>query len=88
MKTLYDKLQNQSIYLTLDIDVIDPAFAPATSTPEPFGLTPWELLTVFTLFSNNLIGMDLVEICPGFDHGQTALLAAKIIREMLAIRST
>ncbi len=88
MKNLHNKLQHQPIYLTLDIDVIDPAYAPATSTPEPFGITPWELLTVFNLFSSNLIGMDLVEVCPGFDHGQTALLAAKIIREMLAIRST
>lgn len=88
MKTLHDQLQNKSIYLTLDIDVLDPAFAPATSTPEPFGITPWELLLLLDLFSINLIGMDLVEVCPNYDHGQTALLAAKIIREMFAIRSS
>jgi agmatinase len=81
---LYKQLQKKSIYLTIDIDVIDPAYAPATSTPEPFGLTPWDILTLIDLFSKNLIGMDIVELCPGYDHGQTALLIAKLIREMIA----
>ena len=81
---LYNQLKNKSIYLTLDIDVIDPAYAPATSTPEPFGLTTQEILSVLNLFSSLLIGMDIVEVCPGYDHGQTALLAAKLLRVMIA----
>jgi agmatinase len=84
---LHKKLKSKSIYLTIDIDVIDPAYAPATSTPEPFGLTPFEILTILDHFTPNLISMDLVEVCPGYDHGQTALLAAKIIREIIAIHS-
>jgi agmatinase len=87
IKKLKHQLKNQPIYLTLDIDVIDPAYAPATSTPEPFGLKPIDLYTFFKVFSPNLIGMDLVEICPGYDHGQTALLGAKLLRVMIANHS-
>jgi agmatinase len=73
-------LKGKNIYLTLDIDVIDPAYAPGTSTPEPFGLTPEEILSIIDAFSPNLIGFDVVEVCPPYDQGQTAVLAAKLIR--------
>jgi len=71
------------VYLTLDIDVIDPAFAPGTSTPEPFGLTPFDVVECIDAFSSNLVGFDVVEVCPNFDKGQTALLAAKLIRSLI-----
>jgi agmatinase len=80
---------NKKVYLTLDIDVIDPAFAPGTSTPEPFGLAPFDVLKCIDAFSSNLIGFDVVEVCPGFDNGQTSILAAKIIRSVIeAFEST
>jgi len=76
-------LKNKKIYLTLDIDVIDPAFAPGTSTPEPFGLTPMDIIECIDCFSPNLIGFDVVEVCPTYDLGQTALLATRIIRYVI-----
>jgi agmatinase len=72
--------KNKKIYLTLDMDVIDPAYAPGTSTPEPFGLTPVLISQIIESFSSKLIGFDIVEVCPQYDNGQTSLLAAKLIR--------
>jgi len=76
-------LKNKKIYLSLDIDVIDPAYAPGTSTPEPFGLNPIDILECIESFSSNLVGFDIVEVCPPHDNGQTALLAAKLIRLLI-----
>jgi len=73
-------LKNKRVYLSLDIDVIDPAYAPGTSTPEPFGITPFDVLECIESFSSQLIGFDVVEVCPPFDKGETALLAAKFVR--------
>ena len=66
--------------MTLDFDVIDPSYAPGVSTPEPFGITPINVLECIELFSKQLVGFDIVEVCPPFDNGQTAILAAKILR--------
>ena len=88
IKETKNYLKNKKIYLTLDIDVIDPAFAPGTSTPEPFGLNPLEIIDIINNFSNNLIGFDIVETCPKYDNGQTALLAAKIIRHLISVVKT
>ena len=76
-------LKNKKIYLTLDIDVLDPAYAPGTSTPEPFGLTPFDILECIESFSSQLIGFDIVEVCPPYDKGETSLLAAKLIRYVI-----
>ena len=77
------RLQGKPVYLSLDIDVVDPAYAPGTSTPEPFGLTPLEVIEIIDAFSDQLVGFDVVEVCPPYDQGQTALLAAKLIRMVL-----
>jgi agmatinase len=77
-------LKGKKIYLTIDIDVIDPAYAPGTSTPEPFGLTPIDVIEIIDAFSPQLIGCDLVEVCPAYDHGQTAVLAAKCIQTCIS----
>jgi len=77
-------LKGKNIYLTIDIDVIDPAYAPGTSTPEPFGLTPEEILDIIDSFSPFLIGFDMTEVCPPYDQGQTAVLAAKLIRTCIS----
>lgn len=76
-------LKNKKVYLSLDIDVLDIAYAPGTSTPEPFGLTSIEVLKCINLISSQLIGFDIVEVCPTYDKGQTALLAAKLIRYLM-----
>lgn len=72
-------------YVTLDIDVVDPAFAPGTGTPEPGGCSSLEILDAMRLLGQaNIIGFDLVEVSPTWDASDiTSLLAAKIIREML-----
>jgi agmatinase len=81
-------LDTESIYLTLDIDAIDPAYAPASGTPEPFGLTPLELKRCIELVSSRLIAIDLVEVSPPYDPtGITVNLAAKIIRDVIALKS-
>jgi agmatinase len=77
-------LKGKQIYLTLDIDVIDPAYAPGTSTPEPFGFTPIDVLEIIEAFSPQLIGCDIVEVCPPYDHGQTAVLAAKLVQTYIS----
>ena len=76
-------IKDKKVYITLDIDAIDPAYAPGTSTPEPFGLLPIDIIKVIKFFSSQIIGFDLVEVCPDYDNGETALLAAKIIRNII-----
>lgn len=72
-------------YLSFDIDGIDPAFAPGTGTPEPGGLTNTQAIEIIRgCFGLNLVGCDLVEVAPQYDvSGNTALLAANLIFEML-----
>jgi agmatinase len=75
-------------YLSFDIDVIDPAFAPATGTPEIAGLLPHEALVLIrSLAGMSFEGFDLVEVSPPYDSpGQTtAILAAGIAYEFLAL---
>jgi agmatinase/guanidinopropionase len=75
------------VYVTVDIDSVDPAFAPGTGTPEVGGLTSYQLLQLIRgLHGLNLIGFDLVEVSPPFDHGDiTAILAANIVFEYLSL---
>ncbi|OYT57192.1 agmatinase [Euryarchaeota archaeon ex4484_162] len=80
LKELKKYFGKSKIYLTLDIDVLDPAYAPGTSTPHPFGLTTFQLLEIIDEFSEKLIGFDIVEVCPPYDNGETSLLAAELIR--------
>lgn len=75
------------VYVTLDIDSADPACAPGTGTPEVGGLTSYQLLQLVRgLHGLNLIGFDLVEVSPPFDHGDiTAILAANLVFEYLSL---
>ena len=76
-------LNSNNIYLSLDFDVIDPAYAPGVGTPEPFGLNPLDIVDLINYFSSNIVGFDVTELCPPFDNGQTALLAAKFVRILI-----
>lgn len=85
LERVADGLKGKPVYLSLDIDVLDPAFAPGTGTPEPGGCSSRELLqAILALKSLNVVGMDLVEVSPMNDlSDRTAILGAKIIRESL-----
>jgi len=79
---------SNSIYLSLDLDVLDPAFAPAVQTPEPEGLSTHQLLEIISnLNLENLVAFDVVEVTPQYDSGITAIVAAKIIFEVLSFIS-
>jgi len=72
-----ERLGGRPVYLTLDIDVLDPAFAPGTGTPEPGGLTSSQVLTFLEdLAPLNWIGMDCVEVAPAYDHAELTSNAA------------
>ena len=76
-------------YMTVDIDVLDPAFAPGVGNPEPDGLSTDELLTlVDATMERNTVGFDLVEVSPQLDSGQTAAVGVKVIFEAIAALST
>jgi agmatinase len=77
------------VYLSLDIDVLDPAFAPGTGTPEAGGLSNRELLRVLRgLTGVNLIGGDVVEVAPAYDHAEiTAIAAATVIFDLITLLS-
>lgn len=73
------------VYLSFDIDSLDPAFAPGTGTVEPGGLSSWQALEIVRGCAGlNLVGADLVEVSPPYDSsGNTALLGANLLYEML-----
>lgn len=78
------------VYVSIDIDVLDPAFAPATGTPEAGGMTSRELLAVLRGMSGvNLVGADIVEVAPAYDHAEiTAVAAANLAYELVTIMAT
>jgi len=75
------KIKDAPVYLSLDIDCLDPAFAPGTGTPEPGGLATAQVMTLLEeLSSLNWIGMDLCEVAPPFDQAElTSNAAATLI---------
>lgn len=85
LKEVIPMLKGRPVYVTLDIDVVDPAFAPGTGTPEPGGCTSREIIQcIHMLGETNVVGFDLVEVLPMHDLSErTSLLAAKIIREII-----
>jgi len=73
------------LYVSLDLDVLDPAFAPGVSHPEPGGLSTRELLSMIQNLPTPIVGADIVEYNPQRDPtGITAMLAAKLLKELLA----
>jgi agmatinase len=75
------------VYLSFDIDGLDPAFAPGTGTPVPGGLASWQALELVRgLGGLDLVGMDIVEVSPPFDHAEiTALAAAHLAHDWLCV---
>ncbi len=88
LKKIIDVAQSwDKIYISLDMDVFDPAFAPGVSTPEPFGLKPIEILKLLEVVAENSVGLDVVEVVPDSER-ITQTLAAKLILEYIAARET
>ncbi|WP_107728143.1 agmatinase [Desmospora activa] len=87
LKEALPQLDGRPVYVTVDIDVLDPAFAPGTGTPEPGGITSTELLASIHAIAQSgvhVVGADLVEVAPAYDPSdQTPVVAAKVLREML-----
>ncbi|WP_137121786.1 agmatinase [Segeticoccus rhizosphaerae] len=80
------RLGDGPVYLSVDIDVLDPAHAPGTGTPEAGGLTSRELLAMLRAMTDlNLVGADIVEVAPAYDHVQiTGIAAAHVAYEILS----
>jgi arginase family enzyme len=88
MARVRDVVGNRPLYVTFDIDSVDPAFAPGTGTPEVGGLTSYDAQELVRgLAGLPLVACDVVEVAPQFDGpGQiTALLAANIMFELLCV---
>lgn len=86
---VHEIIGKRNVYLTFDIDCLDPAFAPGTGTPVAGGLSSTQALAILRKFVGlNIIGMDVVEVAPAYDHSEiTALAAAQIATEMLCVIS-
>jgi agmatinase len=79
----FNMLKTERVYISLDIDVIDPAYAGGTGTPEPFGLTPRDVKYVIDQSAPRLAGIDIMEVSPHYDTGNTSALAARLAREAI-----
>lgn len=85
------KLENKKVYLTIDLDVLDPSIFPGTGTPEPGGVTYREFQNIFTILKNSkvkLVGCDIVELSPDYDSTNVStIIACKILRELALVLS-
>ncbi len=90
-KILYEiesSVRGRAVYLSIDMDCIDPAFAPGVGNPEPYGLAPLELRTAIRILAPYVSGFDLVEITPDYDMGMSSLVGAKLVRDFLFAHSS
>ena len=80
------RVGDKPLYISIDIDVLDPAHAPGTGTPEAGGLTSRELLRIIRGLSDlNIVGADVVEVAPAYDHAQiTAVAASHVVYELIS----
>lgn len=87
IEKIRNRVGNHPVYLSIDIDVVDPAFAPGTGTPEPGGMSSRELLSCLQGLSGlEIIAGDIVEVNPSYDHAQiTAQLGATLAYEIVSL---
>lgn len=78
----------KNVYLTIDLDVLDPAYMPATGTPEPDGLSYRDILDFVAevLKEHRLVGLDVVELCPMQGNRAPDFLAARLIYQILSMK--
>ncbi len=86
VERILQRVGDRPVYVSVDIDVLDPAHAPGTGTPEAGGLSSRELLATLRSFAQlNLVGADIVEVAPAYDHAQiTGIAAAHVGYELLS----
>lgn len=87
LNEVLSKIKDKPVYVTIDLDILDPSIFPGTGTPEPGGISFKEMLEVInTLKQLNIVGADVVELSPDYDpSGVSTAVAAKVIRELLLI---
>ncbi|SFR05240.1 agmatinase [Desulfoscipio geothermicus] len=88
VKRIKERVQDKPVFVTFDIDFLDPVYAPGTGTPEIGGFTTWEAqhLVREGLRGLNFVGFDLVEVLPSYDSNQvTAFAAAGIVYEFISL---
>ena len=87
VEILRERIGDRPLYLSLDIDVLDPAFAPGTGTPEAGGLSSREILEIIRGFRGmNVVGAEVVEVSPPYDHAEiTGIAAAHIVYEFISL---
>ncbi len=84
---LRDRVGNRPLYVSIDIDVLDPAHAPGTGTPEAGGITSREILEILRGFQGlDLIGADVVEVAPAYDHAEiTGVAASHVAYDLVSL---
>ncbi|KJQ55457.1 agmatinase [Microbacterium sp. SA39] len=84
---ILQRIGDKPLYVSIDIDVLDPAHAPGTGTPEAGGLTSRELLRILrALGARNIVGADVVEVSPAYDHAQiTGIAASHVVYELVSL---
>lgn len=86
---IVNKLNGKNIYLTIDLDVLDPSIFPGTGTPDPGGITYREFQDIFNILKNvniNIVGCDIVELSPDYDNTNVSTVTAcKILRELALV---
>lgn len=89
VERIRERIDDHPLYVSIDIDVLDPAFAPATGTPEIGGFTTRELAGILRgLAGLNLVGADIVEVAPVYDHAEiTTIAAANLAYELIALNA-
>ncbi len=86
VKLIMDGMEDK-VYLSVDMDVFDPSHAPGVGNPEPYGLAPMHYKRLISALGPHLVGFDIVEVCPRYDHGGiTSNLAARMIYDLLGAR--
>jgi agmatinase len=90
VRRIMDRVSDAATYVSIDIDVLDPAFAPGTGTPEAGGFSTRELLGILRGMSGaQLVGADVVEVCPAYDHAEiTSIAASHVAYELLGSMAT
>jgi agmatinase len=87
---MLERLGDAPVYVSVDIDVLDPSHAPGTGTPEAGGLTSRELLVMLRALADlEVVGADIVEVAPAYDHAElTGIAAAHVAFELVSVMSS
>jgi agmatinase len=87
VRMIHERVGGGPVYVSIDVDVLDPAYAPGTGTPEPGGLSTREVLRLLRALSGlQIVGADVVELAPAYDHAQiTSLAAAHMVYQLIAL---